>query len=334
MALNTLMATADHLMIQSVAASTRGKYASYIKVYHHFCSRFSLQSFPVLESTLIPFATHLSACISHKSIKAHLSAIKYAADIQGHGFQFAPMCRLYRLMRGIKRAQGRKFKKPPRKPITPSLLEIIGANLWNSSFLYEDKLMLWAAMLTAFFGFLRVSEYTSKLVRSYDPTSTLCYKDVGTDVGSNMAVVHIKASKTDPFQNGMSIELYANKSLLCPVEALARFIAVHPTRSGPMFTWQDGRFLTRKHVNTTLQRLKPSHLTDMSSHSFRIGAATTAAAAGCPRWLIQTLGRWTSNCFKDYIRVPKETLARVSNSLATTRSDAPTFDPDNIDPAV
>jgi hypothetical protein len=149
-----------------------------------------------------------------------------------------------------------------------------------------------------------------------------------------MAVVHIKASKTDPFQNGMSIELYANKSLLCPVEALARFIAVHPTRSGPMFTWQDGRFLTRKHVNTTLQRLKPSHLTDMSSHSFRIGAATTAAAAGCPRWLIQTLGRWTSNCFKDYIRVPKETLARVSNSLATTRSDAPTFDPDNIDPAV
>ena len=321
-------------MLQSVAPSTRGKYTSYVRVYNHFCLSFALQAFPVLESSLVPFATHLSSCISHKAIQAHLSAIKYAADIHGIGFKFAPMCQLYRLLRGIKRTQGRRFKKPLRQPITPALLQVLGTNLWNSSFVYEDKLMLWAAMLTAFFGFLRVSEYTSQLVRTYDPLSTLSFSDLAIDATASVAVVRIKASKTDPFQNGVSINLHTNQSMLCPVTALMRFAAVHPTQTGPLFTWQDGRFLTRKHVNTTLQRLKPPHITDMSSHSFRIGAATTAAAAGCPRWLIQSLGRWTSNCFKEYIRLPQQTLASVSKSLATTRAIGPTYDPDNFDPAV
>ena len=58
------------------------------------------------------------------------------------------------------------------------MLSSINFQLFNSSKRYEDKLMLWAAMLTAAFGFLRVSEYTSTFVSSYDPNSTLCYEDV------------------------------------------------------------------------------------------------------------------------------------------------------------
>ena len=54
-------------------------------------------------------------------------------------------------------------------------------------------------MLTAFFGFLRVSEYTSTFVSSYDPNSTLCYEDV---VFKDAHIhINIKASKTDPFCN-------------------------------------------------------------------------------------------------------------------------------------
>jgi len=34
-----------------------------------------------------------------------------------------------------------------------------------------------------------------------------------------------------------------------------------------------------------------------SSHSFEIGAASTAAAAGIPDWKIQALGRWSSDCY-------------------------------------
>ena len=38
-----------------------------------------------------------------------------------------------------------------------------------------------------------------------------------------------------------------------------------------------------------------------SSHSYRIGAATTAAAASLSELLIQTLRRWWSNAYKTYI---------------------------------
>ena len=77
------------------------------------------------------------------------------------------------------------------------MLEEIKFQLFNWSKRYEDKLMLWAAMLTTFFGFLRVSECTSAFVSSYDPSTTLCYEDV--QFKDNQINIKIKASNTDPF---------------------------------------------------------------------------------------------------------------------------------------
>ena len=249
-----------------------------------------------------------------------------------HGFDPNPLPynRLYRVIRGIKRTQGARFKKPPRIPITPELLTQLGRNLWNSTNKLQDKLMLWTAMLTAFHGFLRVSEYTASHVRSFDPLVTLCYEDV-TINSLNSITINIKASKTDPFRQGTSIHLFRNNSPLCPVQALMSFRASHPNKTGPLFTWHDGRYLTRSGLARVLMKIKPKHLRSMSSHSFRIGAATTAAAAGYPRWLIQALGRWSSNCYKDYIRIPQNTLQNVSISLAQSHNIPSTpFDPDNI----
>ena len=181
--------------------------------------------------------------------------------------------------------------------------------------------MLWAAMLTAFHEFLRVSEYTSSHVRQFDPLTTLCWTDV--TISSSCITLLIKASKTDPFRQGTKIHLFRNNSHLCPFQALTYFISSHPTRSGPLFTWHDGRYLTRQGLASVLSKIKPQHLVSMSSHSFRIGAATTAAAAGFPRWLIQALGRWTSNCYTQYIRIPHTTLQSVSLSLVANNPIPP-----------
>ena len=267
--------------------------------------------------------------MSYKNISQHIAGIKYYTHVAGHDLDVTSYPRLYRLLRGIRRSQGNRYNKPPRIPITPPLLSSLGRNLWNSSTHFQDKMMLWAAMLTAFHGFLRVSEYTSSHVKSYDPNSTLCYNDVKI-LSDSTIQIHIKASKTDPFRLGVNIQLHRNNTTLCPVQALVHFLACHPTKRGPLFAWKDGRFLTRSSLASVLAKIKPQYIHNMTTHSFRIGAATTAAAAGHPRWLIQALGRWTSNCYKDYIRIPQKTLSDVSSSLATISLNPTTpFDPDN-----
>ena len=325
-----LESNARRLIMNSLAPSTRTKYRANFMTYIAFCKTINFIPLPISQNTLTLFATYLCPTHSYKNINAHIAAVKYFSEVHGYDPDMTPYSRLYRILRGIKRTQGARFKRPPRIPITPPLLTQLGHNLWNSSTHFQDKTMLWAAMLTAFHGFLRVSEYTASHVGSYDPQVTLCYTDVSITSPTSI-MLHIKASKTDPFRVGTNIHLHRNNSPLCPVRALLYYLNIHPVKSGPLFTWHDARYLTRSGLASVLNRIKPQHVLSMSSHSFRIGAATTAASAGYPRWLIQALGRWTSNCYRDYIRIPQNTLQNVSISLSTTNiNSSPPFDPDHI----
>ena len=319
-------------MQASIAETTHSRYKTCLQVYMAFCKRLDLQAFPVHQQNVILFVSNLAdTSTSYGSIKAHIAAIKFFAETQGfnekqqtiNAFQ-----KLYRLIRGIKKTQGKRFRKAPREPITPNVLKAIHFNMANSSRPYEDKIMLWAAMLTAFFGFLRVSEYTSEWVKTFDPASTLCCQDL-TFVEQSVQI-NIKASKTDPFRLGVSIRLATNNSYLCPVGALKNYWRIHPSRKGPLFVFLDGKYLTRKGLAAVLKDVLPETCKNISTHSFRIGAATTAAANGHPRWLIQSLGRWTSDCYRQYLRIPLATIQEVSQSMTQLVSTGSTYDPDNF----
>ena len=70
-----------------------------------------------------------------------------------------------------------------------------------------------------------------------------------------------------------------------------------------------------RHVRAAL-REKGIDDTKYAGHSFRIGAATSAAAVGVEDSLIKTLGRWESSAYLAYVKIPRERLAAVSRKLA------------------
>ena len=86
----------------------------------------------------------------------------------------------------------------------------------------------------------------------------------------------------------------------------------------PLFTFVSGLYLTRQELSDTLKRLLPSVSEDsLSSQSFRIRAATPAAAAGVPDWFIKVLGRWSSDCYERHINTPSAIFDRMPSMLCS-----------------
>ena len=162
--------------------------------------------------------------------------------------------------------------------------------------------MIRAAFALAFYGLLRVSEFTSPRVAFWDPAIHLSRSDVVILPPFTSLSLRIKASKTDPFLQGYTLRLVAFPHLTCPVTALRSYLRLPHPPSGPLFTFADGRFLTRAHVAHILL-LVCFRTPLLSTHSFRIGGASALANSGVPLHVVQQLGRWRSDTFLRYLRV-------------------------------
>ena len=181
--------------------------------------------------------------------------------------------------------------------------------------------MLWAAACMCFFGFLQSGETVVPSESECDPAVHLSFGDVQVDNISSPQYleIRIKASKTDPFRKGVSVFLGRTDTDICPVAAILGYMVQRGSQKGPLFLFSDGRFLTRERFVDQVRRALQVAGVDSSQyagHSFRIGAATTAALSGIQDSLIKTLGRWESSAYMLYIRTPRETLCAVSRQLA------------------
>ena len=125
-------------------------------------------------------------------------------------------------------------------------------------------------------------------------------------------------SKTDPFRMGVTIFLGKTDSDTCPAAALLSYLAKRGLAPGPLFRFDDGRPLTRLALVSevraalTVAGIEPA---PYSGHSFRIGAATSAAAAGIEDAVIKTLGRWRSDAYQTYVKLPREALRTTGSPM-------------------
>lgn len=234
---------------------------------------------------------------------------------------FTSMPVLEHVLRGIKKEHARKAKPTLiRLPITANILLKI-RKIWEEDASNFDHIMLWAACCTCYFGFLRSGEICVPSPKEYDPSAHLSISDIAVDRHdkSSMVSLRIKTSKTDPFRQGVTIFLGATGSTLCPVNALLAYIHVRGQAPGPLFLFKDQQPLTRERLVSCLRTVisKAGFNPKLyAEHSFWIGAATAAHLNGVEDSTIMTLGRWKSDAYLRYVRIPKEHLAKLSTRIA------------------
>ena len=139
--------------------------------------------------------------LKHQTIKTYLSAVRHINIVAGEGDPFKEdMPLLEYTVRGIKGDQARNSESVPctRLPITPDILLQL-RKVWERDASNPTHIMLWAAVCTCFFGFLRSGEICVTSANDYDPGAHLSFGDVLLDstVDPQVAQVNIKASKTE-----------------------------------------------------------------------------------------------------------------------------------------
>lgn len=167
------------------------------------------------------------------------------------------------------------------------------------SSLFEARLFQ-SAFVWTFFGALRIGELVAP---NRSSVASLRLSDVFlSDVCLKL---FIQRSKTDQLGKGVWISLFPVSSPLCPLKVVRDYLAVRPSCLGSFLLHLDGSVLMRFQFSAILKKslvaLNLGHL-KITSHSFRIGAATEAAKFGLHSDAIKRIGRWESDRFKIYVR--------------------------------
>lgn len=268
----------------SLAENTKKTYQTGEKQFLNFCYGFKIQNFhsvlPTNELILCYFVVFLAQSVKHSTIKGYLAAVKHLHLKHGFDLKLDQFIHLQYVLRGIKRHQGVNTRT--RLPITLNHLTLFYNQLQPFDSQNGNNKMLWAAICLAFFGFLRIGEFTS----SQQSHSSLQLDASDVQFVPSILLptsvrVQIKCSKTDPFRKGVTLTIGESGSNICAVKALKHYLLFCKPADGPLFRFQDGRSLSRKYFTSEVRELLTNggyNARDYAGHSFRMGAATTAAS--------------------------------------------------------
>ena len=286
--------------------------------YRDFWRLHRLSSLPASEIQLAGFITYLADVVkaAPASIKVYSAAVRSLHVEHGYNDPFNGTTLPHRVFTGVKRSIG-THARLVRLPITlPTLRGIVSNVRADHTLLPIDQLMVAAASSLAFFGFLRCGEALA-----------VKRNEISVESGTSRNLkLTIQKSKTDPFRQGCVLfvgSTNAAEAAVCPVRLTETYLNATATRphASLLFAWQRGAALEKKDFVAAVQRAIQRHGVPNAKaymgHSFRSGAATSAAAAGVPEWLIKAMGRWTSSAYETYIKTPKSAVTTVSQAVAT-----------------
>ena len=250
--------------------------------------------------TVLLYVTHLHQCgLAHSTISVYLSAVRSLHVLAGLPEPQLRTPQVNLALRAI------KAHTPAPKQKDPITVEVLCKMLQITD--TESEALLWrAALCLAFFAGLRGSEYLPSGDKESQPLiRRLRFSKEGTE-----PLLHYSVPQSKTTTHGFTIPLGCTGKKLCPYCAMVKYLELRQNlgtlnKSAPLFLAQSGKCITKSIMNQKLRQLGCSlgmHGANLSTHSLRAGAATTAAELGFSDWEIMKLGGWRSATYRAYIR--------------------------------
>ena len=287
------------ILQRSLSPSTWTQYGRVWSTFEEFNKKIMdvLSVLPVLPFHIILFLTSLhQKDLSSSTIRSAGSAMAFLHKL--HGLP-DPM-EAFIVRKFLQGLSNMSTSQDIRLPITRGILNRLIRSLSVMGFSLYKVLMLRALYLTLFHGFLRIGEATSKTSSS----SPIQYKDLTFSSSEAVIILHQFKHSKEPHRVGLSSAL---EEELCPVRTLQQFCVIRGSHPGPLFASPGGCLYTCGSARDDLRSVLSFCGLDTArykSHSFRIGAASDAALRGFSDAQIRLMGRWRSDAFRQYIRLP------------------------------
>ena len=290
----------------SLRANTRRTYTSRQRTFRALCSSLRINSdAPITERQLCAVCILYTRNHRITSLPGFVSAISHYALSLGH--PPLPRGHLFDQVRaGLDNWYGDTNFAESVKAISLDMLWALRLHVDLTSFTDARD---WCACLLAFFGLLRIREYTC---------AGLLAQDVAVEPwGISLSIPFSKTSLIPTL-----VSIIRRDDALCPVAACRAYLRLVPSRlraSGhPFFLaspssaspLSDVTFIRR--VRRWIGAVFQDDPLLYSGHSFRRGGTTALQLAGVPESTIAKHGRWKSLAYRDYFDVQHDLHLRLT----------------------
>jgi hypothetical protein len=258
----------------------------------------------------------------------------YFGQVQGwhakeHGIKLAAGMKLSRLpamLKGLKRVLG-EAPRAIRRGIAPQALRRAMDLALDPE--RPSHANIRAALAVALQGLLRSAEFSCDPGVAFNPARHLTRADVVQCTPERLVLMMLPC-KNMRHLSGKTVPLIigGGGEFIDAAAEVANLLRVDPVASSardstPLFRDPDSNGpLRTNHLRTLIRAMMESvgeNPAEFGTHSLRIGGATALFAAGADETVIRTMGRWSSDCYRLYVRACFESTLKWTRAAGSTQ---------------
>ena len=289
-------------MGQSLTSSSWESYKRQLDKFRSFSASLGLEhSLPLSIPPVMLYIAQLSQeGLASSTIRTSVSALNYF-NLMAGGQDISKDFIISKMLTGVFKSG---FSCDSRAPISVDLLQVMTQTLDTICSSQYQALLFRTMFMLAFQGFLRVGEFTVASSKSSNP-NLLQLSNVEISTNPRSVIISFQHFKHASSQTPFSLALTPLSTSLDVVSSMSKYLTLRGFAPGPLFMYNAKPVSTNFFNDMLSQVISASNLSSsIKSHSFRIGAATFCLERGYSFDQIQVMGRWKTDAFKKYIRVP------------------------------